>query len=238
MASPQREDGFTGIANELLEQFSKPGMNGSELRVVLFITRKTYGFQKKSDRISLSQFQLGTGMNRAQAVETIKSLVEKKIVIKAGGIYKLNKNYEEWVVCKRILGTGSMEKHTTASMQKHTSTSMQKHTHKRKKETITKETSKTVVLHGEQWNNLIDSFSTVNPMYEEFYRNTTERNALEVLAAKIGYDKLLATIQHLEEVTSQPYAPRITKPTELKRDLGKLLVFFRQKKRSSNVFVV
>ena len=273
-------------------------MNGSELRVVLFITRKTYGFQKKSDRISLSQFQLGTGMNRAQAVETIKSLVEKRIVIKDGGVYKLNKNYEEWVVCKRpgtdgvvksdqpghclvckedrvreihhIIprregGTGHRENlvslcptcHSLAdsgkitredlrllnlgSMQKHTKSSMQKHTHKRKKETITKEISKTSVLHGDQWNLLIDSFSGVNPMYEDFYRNTTERKALDTLAGKIGFDKLLATIKHLDEITSQPYAPKITKPTELKRDLGKLLTFYKQnqsKLPKSNVYEV
>lgn len=118
-----------------------PGMNGSELRVVLFIVRKTYGFGKLSDRISLSQFELGTSMNRAQAVETIRALVAKKIVIKVDGVFKLNKDYDEWVVCKRIPQPASMQKHTTASMQKHTETSMQKHTHKRKKETITKETT-------------------------------------------------------------------------------------------------
>lgn len=232
MASPQTDNGFTRIANELMEQFSMPGMNGSELRVVLFIVRKTYGFGKVQDRISLSQFQQGTGMNRSQAVETIKDLVAKNIVIKDGGIYKLNKNYEEWLVCKRIPPSmqtdTSMQKHTTASMQKHTKTSMQKHTHKRKKETITKETSKTVVLQGEQWNKLIDSFEPINPLFEELYRNTTERSALEVMATKFGYEKLLATIQALPGIVSQPYAPRITKPTELKRDLGKLLLFMKQ----------
>jgi len=228
MASPQKENGFTAIANELLERFSHPGMNGSELRVVLFITRKTYGYQKKSDRISLSQFQLGTHMNRAQAVDTIRSLVEKKIVIKDGGVYKLNKNYDEWVVCKRVLPETSMQKHTTASMQKHTKTSMQKHTHKRKKENLQKKLSKTSVLQGEQWNTLIDSFREINPFYQEFYKNKTERNALDSLAEKIGFEKLLATVQHLPQVISQPYAPKITKPSELKRDMGKLIAFYKQ----------
>lgn len=237
MASPQTENGYTRIANELLEQFSMPGMNGSELRVVLFITRKTYGFQKKRDRISLSQFQLGTGMNRAQAVETLRSLLEKKIIIKDEGFFKLNKNYEEWVVCKRI----PVCKSILGSMQKHTKTSMQKHTHKRKKETNTKEISKTTVLQGEQWNQLIDGFANVNPLYEEFYANRTERQALETLTTKIGFEKLLSTIHHLEEVTSKPYAPRITKPSELKRDLAKLVMFYKQeqgKHKSNNVLEI
>jgi phage replication O-like protein O len=242
MASPQVENGYTRIANELLEQFSMPGMNGSELRIVLVITRKTYGFGKTSDRISLSQFSKATGMNRAQAVETLRSLIEKKVVIKVDGVFKLNKNYEEWVVCKRIPAEGSMQKHTPASMQKHTKSSMQKHTHKRKKETITKEISKTEVLQGQQWNELIDSFAELNPMYEDLYKNTTERKALESLAERFGYEKLLETVRALPSIVTLPYAPRITKPSELKRDFGKLVVFYKQEQskltNKINVFEV
>ena len=180
-------------------------------------------------------------MNRAQAVETIKSLVEKKIVIKTGGVYKLNKNYEEWVVCKRILAKTSMQKHTSASMQKHTKTSMQKHTLKRHKDTITKDICKTDVLRAEQWHELIDSFEPINPMYEELYKNTTERNALSSLVEKIGYEKVINTIKALPAIVTLPYAPRITKPTELKRSLGKLLLFYKQEQgkiKSNNVYEV
>lgn len=224
MASPQVENGYTRIANELLERFPMPGMNGSELRLVLVITRKTYGFSKTSDRISLSQFSKASGMNRAQAVETLRSLIEKKIVIKDGSVYKLNKNYDEWVVCKRI----PVCKSIPPSMQKHTKTSMQKHTHKRKKETNTKEISKTGVLQGQQWNELIDLFADINPMYEDIYKNKTERNALQALTNKMGYEKVLNTLKALPAIVALPYAPRITKPTELKRDLGKLVIFYKQ----------
>lgn len=85
-------------------------------------------------------------------------------------------------------------------------------------------------LKGNDWNGLIDSFSKVNPMYLEFYRNTTERAALDALAKTIGIEKLKSTILALSDITSQPYAPRITKPTELKRDLGKLIAFYNQQK--------
>lgn len=87
------------------------------------------------------------------------------------------------------------------------------------------------ILTGEQWQTLIDGFEPVNPMYRDFYKNTTERAALESLAKTIGFEKLKATIEHLEEVTSQPYAPKITKPTELKRDLGRLIAHVRQRKK-------
>jgi hypothetical protein len=52
---------------------------------------------------------------------------------------------------------------------------------------------------------------------------------LEVLA-EIQLEKLLATIKALPEIVCQPYAPKITKPTELKRDFGKLLLFVKQHK--------
>lgn len=89
-------------------------------------------------------------------------------------------------------------------------------------------TSKPEGLQGDQWNELIDSFEELNPMYKGFYKNKTERGALEELHAQIGYEKLLNTIKALPEVTARPYAPKITKPTELRRDLGKLLTFYKQ----------
>ena len=49
MASPQIEDGYTKIANELLEAISKVNLSSYEFRVIMAIIRKTYGFNKKSD---------------------------------------------------------------------------------------------------------------------------------------------------------------------------------------------
>ena len=102
MASPQKENGYTAIANEILERLAYPGMNGSEYRVLLLVVRKTYGFNKKQDKISLSQFQKGTLMARANVVRTIKSLVAKRLLLKEKALYKFNKNWEEWLVVKRI----------------------------------------------------------------------------------------------------------------------------------------
>lgn len=136
MANPQIENGFTRIANEILEHLCLAGINGSEYRILISVIRKTYGFNKKKDYISLTQYQKLTTMNRPQAVKTIKSLVSKRILLKDNSVYKLNKNWEEWVVAKRI---PSMQKDTTASMQLDTKSSMQLDTYKRKKETITKD---------------------------------------------------------------------------------------------------
>jgi hypothetical protein len=88
--------------------------------------------------------------------------------------------------------------------------------------------SKTFVLQASQVNELISLFAEVNPLYEELYKRKTERQALEDLAAKIGYEKLKRTIEALPEVIARPYAPKITKPSELKRNLAKLITFYKQ----------
>lgn len=105
MASPQIENGFTRLANEILDHLVLPGINGSEYRIAILVLRKTYGFSKKKDKISLTQFQKGTSMKRAHVVETIKSLVDKRILLKEGNSYVFNKNWEDWVVHKRVPST-------------------------------------------------------------------------------------------------------------------------------------
>ena len=62
MANPQKENGFTSIANEILEALARVDLPSYERRVVDVIIRKTWGFVDKNgkhkiwDRISYSQF--------------------------------------------------------------------------------------------------------------------------------------------------------------------------------------
>jgi hypothetical protein len=86
------------------------------------------------------------------------------------------------------------------------------------------------LLEGSQWNELIDSFAPVNPMYQSFYRMKTQRGALQEIVKTIGYVKTLWLITHLRQATRIPYAPRITKPTQLRDKLGELQTFWEQEK--------
>lgn len=92
----------------------------------------------------------------------------------------------------------------------------------------------TEILQGNQWNELIDPFQRVNPMWRTFYKNKTERHALQVLVTEMGFEKVKWLVEHLKEVVSKPYAPKISKPTELLRDIGKLMVYWEQGKQSKN----
>ncbi len=232
----QVENGnFTRIVNPLIEQLIKIPFKGCELAVALYIIRKTYGFQKKQDEISLSQFQndlqrarstINLALKTLQLVGVVK-LVRKGNMKGACNVWAINKYYQNWnlvgvVKLVRQKNKPSMtERLNLVGRVIHT-----KETNKRN----TKEISKTEVLQGKEWNNLIDAFKEVNPMYLDFYKNKTERKALESLASKITYGKLLNTIKALPSIINRPYAPKITSPTELKRDLGKLIVFHNQTK--------
>jgi len=227
MANPQKENGYTAIANEILEHLVNTALLGSEYSVILHILRKTYGFQKKKDKVSLTQFEKATGLSRPTVVKTLKNLVSKKILVKTALLeYSIEKDWERWVV-----NTALLVKHNDiGSKARLTETSKHGLTHKRKKE-ITKEIANTGnanALQGNQFGILLKEFEILNPV-SNLYGNTTERKALDDMASRIGYDKLLATIKALPNIVNQPFAPKITKPTELKRDFGKLLLFVKQK---------
>lgn len=117
MSSPQLENGYFKIATELAEAFYKYPFTGLDSRVVWFVMRKTYGFHKPKDRISLSQFERALNIPHASAVRSLKSLVSRRILGKDNGIYWLNKNYNEWLVSKRILVSGPNQSSIGAESQ-------------------------------------------------------------------------------------------------------------------------
>lgn len=45
---PQTENGFTQIANELIEQFARIRIPGEAMQVFWVMLRKIYGFHKKA----------------------------------------------------------------------------------------------------------------------------------------------------------------------------------------------
>jgi len=106
MANPQVEDGYTPIANEIVDALMRVNLSGAEIQVIWAIFRKTYGFQKKTDWIALSQFAKMTGMDRRAVHRTLKKLSSKQMTViqtdDRGRIrYGFNKNYEQWRVSSK-----------------------------------------------------------------------------------------------------------------------------------------
>jgi len=103
MASPQCENGYTKIANEILEQLITQRVPGEQFRVLLCIIRASYGWNEKSVSITHQEIADQTGIVRQNVTRAIKALASKKMLscIKkdAKGCNDLifNKNYDEWV---------------------------------------------------------------------------------------------------------------------------------------------
>ena len=97
---PQCEDGYTKIANELLEAFGLIRIPGEARQVLDVIIRKTYGWGKKMDAISLEQFCLTTGLKKPNVVRAIKKLLTMNLIIKKDNgyvaMYGINKTYSTW----------------------------------------------------------------------------------------------------------------------------------------------
>lgn len=107
MANPQREDGFTGIANEIIDNLCLINLSPYESRVIWFILRKTYGYQKKIDRIPLSQFAESLQLDRNNIRRAIQKLIKKNLLVVSRNhrnhvTYGFQKDYEKWqsVVCR------------------------------------------------------------------------------------------------------------------------------------------
>ena len=100
-ATPQVEDGYTRIANELFEVILFSKFTQRQLLVIFSIIRKTYGYGKKTDDMSAAQIGQICGMERNHVTEVIGQLVQINVLTRAPGAYGLilgvNKNHHEWL---------------------------------------------------------------------------------------------------------------------------------------------
>lgn len=108
MANPQLENGYTEIAHELIEAFCRTPLGKTESQIIWAVIRKTYGWKKKSDQISISQLCELTHKSRRMIIYGTQNLESKKIIkvirkrgrgnINEVNEISLNKNHTEWVV--------------------------------------------------------------------------------------------------------------------------------------------
>lgn len=90
------DNGYLRIANELYDAILITDLTARQVKVVMAIMRKTYGFNKKFDRISDSQIAEVTGIHRTHVCNAKLSLIDRKILIKEGSKIGVNKVFSEW----------------------------------------------------------------------------------------------------------------------------------------------
>ena len=96
-SQPYRFSGFvlpqyTQVPDQLFDELL-PRLSESELKVLLYIIRRTFGFKKASDNISLKQLvegittrdgrrlDYGAGVSKTSAVRGVNGLVEKNVIV-------------------------------------------------------------------------------------------------------------------------------------------------------------
>jgi len=72
---------FVAVPNEYFNGWLKE-VSPSETVLLNFILRKTIGFRKQEDWISISQFIKGTGLSKGTIISGLKNLVKKEMIFK------------------------------------------------------------------------------------------------------------------------------------------------------------
>ena len=94
-------DFYTKIPNQILQPLLMIKLQSYEIRILLAIVRKTYGFNKNKDYINQKQLKKLTGIKQPHISRTLKSLLEKKMIIKNGKELAIQKNYKLWDIQER-----------------------------------------------------------------------------------------------------------------------------------------
>jgi phage replication O-like protein O len=119
MTTPQVENGFTMIANELLEAILGGGFSHREQSVIFAIIRKTYGYAKREDDMSASQIGAVCGVARQHVTSTLNALAERNVINKRAGrfgmIIGVQKDHRKWISAQQLKAVGSAASDGNAS---------------------------------------------------------------------------------------------------------------------------
>ena len=102
--NPQIEDGYTKIANELFEAIYGARFTITQLQIVLCIVRYTYGFNRKTWKLSSGFIATAIGRKPRNVQKDKNSLIEANILIyeksSSTSCRKLgiNKKYNTWKI--------------------------------------------------------------------------------------------------------------------------------------------
>ena len=105
-STPQLEDGFTMLANELMERVLGFGFSHREQSVIFTIFRKTYGYGKKEDDMSASQIGAMCGISRQHVTTTLNLLALRNVITKRAGRYGsiigIQKDHRKWITAVQM----------------------------------------------------------------------------------------------------------------------------------------
>ena len=106
----QLENGFTKIANQMLQIIYGTNFNATQLKIILCVIRYTWGFNRKKHSFSISFLSKATGVSKRYISDELKKLIDTKVLIiikehttTTSRVLKLNKDYAQWIGYRTIL---------------------------------------------------------------------------------------------------------------------------------------
>lgn len=103
MANPQLENGYTRIANELLEEIGKRKFTATQYKILLCIIRNTYGFGRKVHPLSATYMAKWANISVPGVKRDVQKLFRDNIIYcdnpNSRGVtlrLGINKNYDSW----------------------------------------------------------------------------------------------------------------------------------------------
>jgi phage replication O-like protein O len=230
----QIENGnYTRIVNKVIDELVKLPLLGAELAICLFVIRKTYGYQKTEDQISITQFEKGVERSRPTVVKALKNLQLVNILklvktgnsIKMANCWSFNKYYDTWKLVK--IPKLVKQKMSTSKAKAFQLVKTPKHTKE-----ITKENTKEILQADACPSNdivsIINIFKGINPTIN--YGNKTTRKSCERLIKRFGLEGTLGMATVAVSVQGQKYAPTITTPYLLETKLAELKIYLDKQK--------
>ncbi|WP_249535693.1 replication protein [Escherichia coli] len=126
------DDGYTRFANELLEAIASADLTARQLKVMLAYVRKTYGFNKKTDRIADEQIAHLTGLSRQNVNKAKKELISMNCLFMDGNQIGVNREVSAWQFSKCLQVSNFVSKLETKNVSKLETLNVSKlETHKR-----------------------------------------------------------------------------------------------------------
>lgn len=201
MANPQTENGFTRIANEILEAIAKYSVNGTQARILFVIWRSTYGYRKTEYEISETFIANATGIFKRQIQRELKELIDCKVIkvikppsFNSTRVLAFNKNHEEWIATSKK--TPNVKKDVPPHVEKDASPGVELDTQKRNN----KENKKKKPDFISMVNEYTQSDNLQQALYEFIEHRENIKKPLTELAFKKALNKLDAMENKIEAI--------------------------------------
>jgi len=185
---------FLQVPNAVIDELL-PDLTGAELKCYLVVIRKTKGWNKESDNISISQFMKATGLSNSAVIKACESLVKYGLLVKENGarntgVYAVNSyskiTHEEnsQVTCEESSPVKKV--HSTHEESSQVTCEESSHTINNIKNTIQNTNKKTTQKNSLA---LLAEFGIVGQLAEDFIAHRKSKRAVITKTVLVGYQR-------------------------------------------------